>query len=121
MNAVQKLRDSGFTVELTDDDGVRIRPQCPPDLAEKLRAEKPHIVRTLRAEAVIEKAIHGLPVELVEVFASPLFSATDFSDIEKGSLKPDQIRIYVGSWLVNNRQFPTPICTDFEDRLAQYC
>jgi hypothetical protein len=50
VNALQKLRDSGFTVELVNGDLLRIRPQCPPGWLSTLKAAKPEIIAVLRLE-----------------------------------------------------------------------
>lgn len=49
---LQDLRDSGFTVELAEEDRIRIAPasSLPPETLERVRAEKPTLLQVLRVE-----------------------------------------------------------------------
>mgnify|MGYP003387143663 CR=1 FL=1 len=69
-------------------------------------------------QKIIAVSIDRLPTTIGEVLGSPLFCADDQVDIETGIFTQKQLRLYIGSWLVNGKQFPTPIYPDFEDRLV---
>ena len=69
-------------------------------------------------QKIIATSIAGLPTTIGEVLGSPLFCADDQVDIETGMFTQKQLRLYIGSWLVNGRKFPTPIYPDYEQRLA---
>jgi|GEM_PF-1419816 hypothetical protein len=70
-------------------------------------------------ENMITKAIAPLPVTFKEVLASPLFDETDLNDILNGLYSIEALRLYIGSWLVNDKEHPTPLYKDYAVQLKK--
>lgn len=69
------------------------------------------------ARSIISKAIKGLPTTTNEVISSPLFTEEDLQLIAHNSYTGDALRLYIGSWLVNDKEHPTPIYKDYAVQL----
>lgn len=67
----------------------------------------------------ISNAIKGLPTTANEVINSPLFTEEDLQLIAHGTYTGDALRLYVGSWLVNAKEHPTPIYKDYAVQLKK--
>ena len=65
----------------------------------------------------LSNAISGIPVTLKEVLASPLFDEFDLDQISKGNMNREALRMYIGSWLVADRNLPCVLHQDWWDIL----
>ena len=101
--------------------------QLTEELQTDLKMNKPEILSQLLSAAttkalaaeLLSEWIRELPTNVDEVLASPLFDEVDLWQIGNGHLGRDELRMYIGSWLIGGRQFPFVLHSDWARRLAE--
>ncbi len=84
-----------------------------PELRSELIASKSAILALLQTrkkpEEVLQLAIAGLPVTVIEILNSPLFDNDDLGLIASGELTASELRYYISAWLDYGRCIPFPL------------
>jgi hypothetical protein len=101
--------------------------QLTEELQTDLKMNKPEILSQLlsaattkaQAAELLSEWIRELPTNVDEVLASPLFDEGDLWQIGNARLGRDELRMYIGSWLIGSKQFPFVLHSDWARRLAE--
>jgi hypothetical protein len=68
-------------------------------------------------DQLLIKATEDMPITLDEIKNSPLFDDQDRQMIVAGELGLEGLRLYIGSWLLSDGQFPFLLHADWEKKL----
>ena len=68
-------------------------------------------------KSVLGKIVQDLPISFDEIKRSPLFNEQDLKMIAIGKFGLDELRLYVGSWVLADGQFPFVLHADWEKKL----